>query len=299
MNKVIARISEGLGNQLFMYAHAYAFSKKIGYNLFLDSFSAYKKLKTKSFLIDRFNLPINLADNNEIQNTYKKYFFHKIDKKIDFFRDKKKFLIEKKNKDKSTSFQNYENIKFSNIIFVEGHFESEKYFKAYKNEIVSNLTIKNIDPNKFFIDPKLIHNKNSVSIAVRKNRFSEIKKSSKSLEKSRHFEKSTLYYIFSSFSFLRNKIADRHFFIFSDDPTGLTDFFSSYKDCSVVIHNDDKIFNDFYLSSLCKHFIVGPTTFHWWTAYVSNSSNKICIRPPEELKFSSNIDIFPKNWIKI
>ena len=299
MNKIIARISEGLGNQLFMYAHAYALSKKINYQLYLDKISAYQKLKNKSFLIDRFNLPIKFANDDEIQDTYVKYIFHKINKKIDFFRNRKKFLIEYKNKDKITSFIDHKHSKFDNTLFVEGYFESEKYFKPYRKEIINYLSIKNIDLNSLFLDPKIIHKNNSISIAVRKNRFSEQRKSFNFLEKSRKFEKSTLDYILRSISYFRNKIIDPHFYIFSDDPTDLNDFFSSYKDCTVVIHKNDKIFNDFYLSSLCKHFIVGPTTFHWWTAYVSKNTNKICVRPPNELKFSSNIDIFPKDWIRI
>ena len=48
--KIIVEIAEGLGNQLFMYAHAYAFSKKLGHELFVDSNSAFKKLKIRSFL---------------------------------------------------------------------------------------------------------------------------------------------------------------------------------------------------------------------------------------------------------
>ena len=48
MKKSIVRISEGLGNQLFMYANAYSFSKKLDYNLMVDHISAYKKLKIRS-----------------------------------------------------------------------------------------------------------------------------------------------------------------------------------------------------------------------------------------------------------
>ena len=36
-NKLLFRIAEGLGNQLFMYAHAYALSKKIKYKLYIDN----------------------------------------------------------------------------------------------------------------------------------------------------------------------------------------------------------------------------------------------------------------------
>ena len=34
--KIIVEIAEGLGNQFFMYAHAYSMSKKLNYELFID-----------------------------------------------------------------------------------------------------------------------------------------------------------------------------------------------------------------------------------------------------------------------
>ena len=33
---LIVKISNGFGNQMFLYAAAYAFSKKLGYNLLID-----------------------------------------------------------------------------------------------------------------------------------------------------------------------------------------------------------------------------------------------------------------------
>ena len=42
--KIIARISNGFGNQLFIYAASYAFSKSLNYNLYLDVKSGMKKL---------------------------------------------------------------------------------------------------------------------------------------------------------------------------------------------------------------------------------------------------------------
>ena len=40
--KIIVEIAEGLGNQLFMYAHAYSMAKKLNYELFVfDNKSSY------------------------------------------------------------------------------------------------------------------------------------------------------------------------------------------------------------------------------------------------------------------
>ena len=44
-NKLIVEISEGLGNQLFMYAHAYSLSKKLNCKLYIDDTSGYYQKK--------------------------------------------------------------------------------------------------------------------------------------------------------------------------------------------------------------------------------------------------------------
>ena len=49
----------------------------------------------------------------------------------------------------------------------------------------------------------------------------------------------------------------------------------------------------FYLFSLCKNFIVGPTLFHWWGAWLNQNTNKLCFRP-KNLNPSNNGDFWPK-----
>ncbi len=91
MKTAIVKISEGLGNQLFMYAHAYAFAKKKGYKLLIDSTSGYKKIKIRNFLLDNFNIKINLAKPSDIPDNFFNYIKFKIDKNLDKFRFKKNF----------------------------------------------------------------------------------------------------------------------------------------------------------------------------------------------------------------
>ena len=79
--KIIVRIAEGIGNQLFMYAHAYALSKKINYDLYIDNTSGYFKTKNQisSYELDKFNINTSLSD--------KKYRFDNLSIKF-----KQKFL---------------------------------------------------------------------------------------------------------------------------------------------------------------------------------------------------------------
>ena len=65
---------------------------------------------------------------------------------------------------------------------------------------------------------------------------------------------------------------------------------------SVLVNND--VINDFNLFRYCKHFIVGPSSFHWWGAWLNENPNKICIRPID-INPSNNENFWPKDWFPI
>ena len=251
MKKLVVRISEGLGNQFFMYANAYSLSKKLGYELFIDNHSAYKKVKIRSFLLDQFKIESKFISPSESPNNLFNYLIYKINKKTDTLRSKKKFIIERKYLKKSTKYEDYSNLSFDDTIFVEGYFESEKYFKEYKNDIKRQFQIKHINLDDLFLSPNQIKNENSVSIAIRQHRFSEKQKDKISIEKSNLFVKNTIRYIYKAIEVIKSKIEHPKFYIFSNDTTDLQNFFPSHKNFIIINHLTNKPLNDFYLSTLC------------------------------------------------
>ena len=81
--KLTVEISEGLGNQIFMYAFAFSISKKFNYNLFIDNRSGYSRKKNllrphQVYMLDSFNIDQNIADNQMIFDTS----FKRIQKKL-------------------------------------------------------------------------------------------------------------------------------------------------------------------------------------------------------------------------
>ena len=82
--------------------------------------------------------------------------------------------MKKKDDHKQTNFNNdYKNILFNNDLYVEGYFESEKYFVKYRDQIINEFKFKNSDlykNNPYF---KNLIQSNSVAICVRQNRFIE------------------------------------------------------------------------------------------------------------------------------
>ena len=296
--KIIVRIAEGIGNQLFMYAHSYSLSKTINYDLFIDNTSGYfmKKNQIRSYDLDKFNINTTLSDKKYRFDTFSKNLNRNLLKKIDSFKKKKLFLIEDRDKNKITKYNDTTNFNFSNVVFVEGYFESEKYFKNFEKDLKAKFIIKDkfINKNNKFIE--LLRNYNSVSISVRQNRYSERDKIDNA--KSTEFTKNTINYINKAVTFFKNKISNPKFFIWFNDFTNLNNYFNE-NEFTFINNGSNKSLNDFNLFKYSKHFIVGPTSFHWWGAWLNENPNKICVRPQDDLNPSNNKDYWPESWIKI
>ena len=87
------------------------------------------------------------------------------------------------------------------------------------------------------------------------------------------------------------------YLVWSNDFSNLREYFPHNKFRFVDL-KENKTINDFFLLLQCKNFIVGPTSFHWWGAWLSGLDNKICTRP-KNLNPSNNSDFWPESWIDI
>ena len=291
------RLAQGIGNQLFMYANAYSLSKSYNYQLFIDNTSGYfkKKDQLRTYELNNFLLEENLATSDLKFDTYSKNLKRKILIKLDKFRNYRSFILEKKDANKKTFFTKINLDNYSNKLFLEGHFESEKYFYEYKDDLKKIFKVKNnlLENNNLYIDD--IKNNNSVSICIRQNRYSEGR--FKNNDKSLKFTKDTIDYIHRAITYIKKKIDNPTFFVWSNDFKNLREHFNE-KEYVFVENSINKSLNDFHLFNFSKHFIVGPTSFHWWGAWLNNNPNKICLRP-KNINPSNNNDFWPNEWISI
>ena len=295
---LIVRIGEGLGNQLFMYANAYSLSRKFDYILFIDDESGFfKNSRLRSYNLDIFNIPEpicrdKLKFNNSIKDLKRKSL-----KFIDNFISNKRFINEKIDNNKLTKFEEISKLESAQM-YIEGHFESELYFKDFEIDLKKNLKIKHdlININNPYINQ--IKQTNSVSIHLRKNRYSEDLNNQSILnnEKDALFEKNLINYVNRSIKYFDTKLDDPHYFIWSNKPNDFKEFFLDSKKFTFIENND--LAMDFYLFTLCKNFIVGPSTFHWWGAWLNENIKKICLRP-KDMNPSNNKDFWPNYWISI
>lgn len=304
-NIIVTRISNGLGNQLFQYAAAYALAKKLKRKLLIDNESAYfkKKDSLRNYELHNFNLSTQIVDqkykfNNYLLDTKRKFL-----KKIDFLLTKKKFIIESKNQNKKTSYYNIKICNPHDILFMEGYYESFRYFEETELNIQNEFNFKNEElysSNKYL---EIINNNSVVAITIRQNRYSELKMKPNDIVegkiKSDNFMQNTINYINRAVNFFDKKINNPKYLIWSNDFCNLRQHFHDSK-FYFVLNENNKTLNDFYLLTKCKYFIVGPTSFGWWGAWLSKFKDKIILRPADNiLNPSNNFDFWPEKWISI
>ena len=307
--KIIVQISEGLGNQLFMYAHAYSMAKKLNYELLIDNKSGYSSKKNsmrkhQKYMLDAFNIDQNYAPNEFIYDKLHKKIKKKILTLIYKFINKKVFFNEKSiKKDNLKVVENYTNlseINFSDNIYVQGNFENYEYFNEYKKELSNFFKTKNelIDHKNLIVEQ--LSNNNSVSIHIRRNRFSDqigFTDTVKNNEKSEFLTNQIIDYINRSIEFIEKKVQNPQYFIWTNDHKDF-DKLSNRLIIKKYHLINENVINDFDLFQYAKHFIVGPSSFHWWGAWLNKNSDKICIRP-SNLNPSNNENFWPKDWISI
>ena len=217
---------------------------------------------------------------------------------------KKTFYIEPKkkinNKKIVNSYFKIDPLKLDNKIYVIGNFENPEYFNLYKDELNKKFQIKeeflNLN-NPIINDLKKF---NSVSIHLRRDKFSDQSKLSNNLllKKSDEYTGFIIEYINKSIKYFKNNIDNPKFFIWTNNKTQIEKYTNQLHISDFIIIKNNNVINDFYLFQFSKHFIVSPSTFHWWGAWLNQNKNKICVRP-SNLNPSNNLKFWPKEWVQI
>ena len=97
LDKLILRLSNEMGNQMFMYASAYSISKELNRKLYIDDETAFLSKKNVSkYALNIFNISSHIAPNSLKFKSISGYLKRKFLLKTEFLRKKKNFYIEKK-----------------------------------------------------------------------------------------------------------------------------------------------------------------------------------------------------------
>jgi hypothetical protein len=276
---IIARLAGGLGNQMFQYAFARTLSLRHNTPLKIDL----------SFLKNR-----NMGHNFVYRN-YELDIFNVVED-FDFTFEN---CIRAGEPSLSYSQELVNSIDIHQIdkdIMIDGYWQSVKYFSDFQSVIKSDFTFKSLvddsDDDKIKSMLSDIRMSNSVMLNIRRTDF---------LNTDFHGVMG-LEYINKSTELLESKIDNPKYFIFSDDIQWCKENIN-LNNMVIVDHSYKGDRFSYYLQLMkeCKNFIIPNSSFAWWSAWLSDSPNKIVISPKRWLTDESinTSDLIPSDWIRI
>ena len=284
-----------IGNQLFMYATARAYQKsdeqiiiddtevlKMGWVNSLTEYNlnnvvyvhSHKHLLKYGYIFRGFILKV-YHHFTRIQDYWKKYNrelkMKNLNEKIGIF------LFE-------NGYVNFHR-KTKNVL-MDGYFQSPKYFDGIRKDILSDLSVS-MSKISDYPGIDILTKRNSICISI----------------KVEHNVGSSIYdvcndgYWKSAINYIIENVDNPVFFICSDNVEYVKKNLIDTTKYECVCQDASYTVNEsLAVMSLCKHFIIGNTTFGWWAQYMSSNNDKIVVAPSKWMKIDMPIDIYQDNW---
>jgi hypothetical protein len=287
---VVVKLMGGLGNQMFQYAFGRDLATRLNKQLVLDLDFLLDRSHKDNFVYRDFDLDLFdldnylLFDEKRREKFFKKSFFNK----PPFFY-----------KEKSFNYQDYSTVLFSKKIYLDGYWQSFKYFKNIENQLRKEFKFKIPLTQEQFILQEEIQSKKSVCINFRRTDFVTIKTSIHT-----HGVPTMVYYE-NALNYLKDKVGnDIELYVFSDDIEWCKQNFHTTFPTFFVGHEKykgERFSSYLQLIKSCKHFIIPNSTFGWWGAWMGEYKDKVVITP-ENWFADNNLqsqtqDLRPESWI--
>lgn len=287
---IIAKIAGGLGNQIFQYAagRSLAIANNCELKLDLSWFELFKL--HNGYELNRFAIKAEIASAKEVSQVVRcqSKWIKALRKKIGW--SNKAHFVEY-----GFSFRP-EFMKLTQPVYIEGHWQSYKYFESISPIICTELQPINPLSDASLQIAEQITKVDAVSIHVRRGDYVANKVINKV-----HGVIGVDYYMLA-IQHIRKTIPSPHFYVFSDDLEWAINYLGLKDEATFVSHNKEaSSYEDMRLMSLCKHNIIANSSFSWWGAWLNHSKNKIVIYPKKWFNDpSKNIsDLTPVTWIPI
>jgi len=235
----------------------------------------------------------SLAKDNECEAIFSDKNYFKSQKNLNTYKDNIFRNIKFKNNPKYGIVYNepsfgYNEIKFKDGIYMIGYFQSEKYFKHNRKDI-----LKLFKPSKDDLDiinKKYSHllNEKNCSLHVRRGDYLKIQG---------HHPICGKDYYTNAMALMPEGTT---FLVFSDDMKWCKENFIG--DQFVFVEGENDV-TDLWIMSYCKHNIIANSSFSWWGAWLNDYKDKIVVAPlkwfgPAKGNIKTD-DIYADKWIRI
>ena len=291
---IIVKLIGGLGNQLFQYATARALAYRHGVEVKVDcSFlnqTANGAYTQRKYELGIFKADIKIANEKEVESFLK-------------FKTNKLMRVAQRNIPELFDYlyvaesgnHYYKNFKYiPNNAYLEGFWQSEKYFSVIRPHILNDLQLTAEPVHQIKEILQKIETTNSISIHVRRGDYVTLANANNF-----HGTCSVDYYQ-NSVSFINERVGDGQLYVFSDDIKWCKQHFKFNQPTHFVEHTEADYW-DLFLMSKCKHNIIANSSFSWWAAWLNKNEGKIVVSPNNwyQEEVTQPVDLIPDGWIKM
>ncbi len=283
---IIAKISGGLGNQLFQYATARALSLRSNVGLALD-LRLVEGQGPRTAGLQHFNISAPAAQAHHVPPERQKFLRYNLWRRLGIGGPRQ--IAEQ-----GFGYNALVGGKLPDA-YLNGFWQTERYFKEVNAVIRADLAFRTAPSplNQSIIDD--MRATPSISLHVRRGDYVTSARFSKT-----YAHCSIDYYRAGLEQIAKSLSSKPTLYIFSDDAAWVRenmqfDYATRYMD-----HNDtySQAHEDLRLMAACQHHIIANSTFSWWGAWLNPSPEKIVIAPKQWYapNMPQNPDIIPDGW---
>ncbi|UWR74352.1 alpha-1,2-fucosyltransferase [Phaeobacter inhibens] len=282
---IITRLHGRLGNQMFQYAAGRALTDRLGVSLALDSRGA--ELRGEGVLTRVFDLDLATPDIWPPLRQRAPLGYA-------LWRGLGQHLGTgpKLRREVGLGY-NPDFVDWSDNSYLHGYWQSERYFAQSAERIRRDFTFPEYSNQQNAEMAARIGETNAISLHVRRGDY---------LTLAAHVLCDQAYYEAALAQVLDGLEGQPTVYVFSDDPQWAKENLPLPCDKVVVDFNGaDTDYEDMRLMSLCKHNIIGNSSFSWWAAWLNQTPDRRVAGPAKwfgDPKLN-NPDILPPGWLRI
>lgn len=280
--KVVVRLMGGLGNQLFQYALGRAIEIECGAHVSFDP-SLISRKNGRVYMLDRFTTKLQIAETPSPSH---------FDRFLRFL-GLGHYITERQ-----LAYMPYlfSRIKHGGTFYLDGYWQTEKYFNAIRKEILAEITLATPLGEHAKAIARSIYESQSVALHVRRGDYAA------NMGAQTVHDVCGIAYYQRVLALMREKMPDAHFFIFSDDIRWVQENLDL--DPAITTYVSGTGLSDeaeLVLMSSCKHQIIANSTFSWWAAWLNQNPSKIVIAPQQWFTdpTKDTSDLIPASWLRL
>jgi hypothetical protein len=290
MSSVVVPLIGGLGNQMFQYAAARALALRTGAAVKLE-LSWFGTDPDRQYALAPFAIEATSIVSGE-QTAPKYDLLSRVIRRLPIARKQNGLLVFKE-----ASFRYDAGIEQARApIFLDGYFQSEKYFSSYRDQIGADFKLRNapLPPTRAVLNQ--ISQSDAICVHIRRGDYVTNKAANA------HHGICSLEYYAAGLERAVEGLAQPHCFVFSDDPTwALENFVPKIPVTFVDIHATNQAHEDLRLMAACQRYVIANSSLSWWGAWLGSHNNKKVVAPAQwfQKRDIDTSDLVPSSWIRV